>query len=252
MIDQILIGSCEHQRYRRAAQLAMLEYHRYPLRIIDVVWGKHADYTDAAVILDSLRGMGAVSLRTDLKYVYSSSNTELKMRMLHRIMETAKNTIMIEDDHFLIIDYKTLCKKIKRLSDRIGTELGVINLFPRGANRVSDQPVIPIAGADDFEKGCWSSGHHMLFVTPYGAERLLAYMKDPTTPTTSLENAWKHLLDKDWIYSAIPDKKRLFVKSLSCIQGKSIGTRLTETGQEIRRTADQMERQERYIEHFKL
>ena len=46
MIEQILIGSCEHQRYRRAAQLAMLEYFMYPIEIVEIIWGWHANYHD--------------------------------------------------------------------------------------------------------------------------------------------------------------------------------------------------------------
>ena len=39
MIEQILIGSCEHQRYRRAAQLAMLEHFMYPIEIVEMLFG---------------------------------------------------------------------------------------------------------------------------------------------------------------------------------------------------------------------
>ena len=52
MIEQIHIISCEHQHYRRAGQLAMLEHFQYPIDITDVVWGLHADLNDAETFIN--------------------------------------------------------------------------------------------------------------------------------------------------------------------------------------------------------
>ena len=252
LIEQILIGSCEHQRYRRAAQLAMLEYFRYPVEITDVVWGWHADYHDASVYQDSLRNMGVdyFSVRTSSIIRYSQSNTELKMRMLTQIVETGKNTIMVEDDHFLIMSKSKLNEKLRNLKRKAGTSVEVVQLFPRA--RVINQPILPIPEAEDFEHGCYGRGHHMLFVTPAGAEKLLEFMRDPNT-LLSIENGMaKYLYDESWIYSVVPTQKQHFVKSLKCIQGDSIGTLLTQSGESIRRTDEQIEREFRVIEHFKL
>ena len=250
MIEQILIGSCEHQRYRRAAQLAMLEYFRYPVEITDVVWGWHADYHDASVYQDSLKNMGVDYFSTSSRLRYSQSNTELKMRMLTQIVETGKNTIMVEDDHFLIMSKSKLNEKLRNLKRKAGTSVEVVQLFPRA--RVIDQPVLPIPEAEDFEHGCYGQGHLMLFVTSSGAESLLDFLRDSKTPL-SLENGMAQCLyNQSWIYSVVPDQKQHFVKNLDCIQGESIGTLLTKTGESIRRTEERIEKERSIIEHFKL
>ena len=251
MIEQILIGSCEHQRYRRAAQLAMLEHFMYPIEIVEIIWGWHANYHDMSVYRDSLKNMGAKSFSArSLRHKYSQSNTEMKMRILTRIIETEKNTIMIEDDHFLIIHRCKLLNKLQNLIEKADTPVAVVQLFPR--RRVTDHPVLPIPGAEDFEHGCYGQGHHMLFVTPFGAEKLLEFMRDPNTPL-SIENGMaKYLHSEPWIYSVVPEQKYNFVQQLKCVQGNSIGTLLTQSGESIRRTDEQIERELGIIERFKL
>ena len=251
MIEQILIGSCEHQRYRRAAQLAMLEHFMYPIEIVEIIWGWHANYHDSSVYRDSLKNMGAKSFSArSLRHKYSLSNTETKMRVLTRIIETEKNTIMIEDDHFLIIHRCKLLNKLQNLIEKADTPVAVVQLFPR--RRVTDHPVLPIPGAEDFEHGCYGQGHHMLFVTPFGAEKLLEFMRDPNTPL-SIENGMaKYLHSEPWIYSVVPEQKYNFVQQLKCVQGNSIGTLLTQSGESIRRTDEQIERELGIIERFKL
>ena len=77
-------------------------------------------------------------------------------------------------------------------------------------------------------------------------------MRDSTT-TLSLENGIPlHLHSEPWIYSVVPEQKGNFVRALKCIQGKSIGTLLTETGESIRRTDEQIKRELGIIERFKL
>ena len=251
MIEQILITSCEHQRYRRAAQLAMLEHFMYPIEIVDVVWGWHADLHDPSTYRDSLRKMGAGYFNDNTpRFRYTQSNSETKMRILTRIIETGKNTIMIEDDHFLIIPKHELTEKLHNLIKKVETEVAVVQLFPR--ERVTDHPVIPIPGAEDFEHGCYGRGHHMLFVTPYGAKKLLEFMRDPTTPLSIENGIAECLYNESWIYSVLPSQKRHFVKPLKCIQGESVGTLLTKSGESIRRTDDQIKREKGIIEHFKL
>ena len=252
MIEQILIGSCEHQRYRRAAQLAMLEYFRYPISIIDVIWGWHADRHDPSTYRDSLEKMGGKSVSEDTSphVKYAQSNVEVKMRMLTRIVQTEKNTIMIEDDHFLIISRYELTEKLRNLIKKVDREVAVVQLFPR--RRVIDHPIEPVLGAEDFEHGCYASGHHMLFVTPHGAEKLLELMRDPDTPLGLESGIPQYLNNEPWIYSVLPERKRDFVKSLMCIQGASIGTLKTQTGIQRYRTDEQIKREAQIIEHFKL
>ena len=250
MIEQILIGSCEHQRYRRAAQLAMLEHFKYPIEIVDVVWGWHADLHDPSTYRDSLRKMGAGYFNSIPRYRYTQSNAEVKMRMLTRIIETEKNTIMIEDDHFLIMPRHELLRKLQNLINKAGTPVAVVQLFPR--KRVIDHPVLPIPGAEDFEHGCYGHGHHMLFATPDGAKKLLEFMRDPNTPLSIECGMAKYLYNRSWIYSVVPSQKQHFVQSLNCIQGESIGTLLTRTSEDIRRTDKVIERQLSIIEKYKL
>ena len=250
MVEQILIGSCEHQRYRRAAQLAMLEYFRYPIEMIDVAYGYHADFYDTSIVIDSLKNMGMKPRPLTPRYKYNISVTELKARMLTRIIETGKNTIMVEDDHCLVISKYDLNNKLRNLTKKVDISPEVIQMYPRKRN--IDHPVIPIPEAEDFEHGCYGGGHLMLFITPFGAEKLLEFMRDPKTPL-SLENGMaKFLGNEPWIYSVVPDQKRNFVKSLEYIEGESIGIMLTKTGQSIRRTDERIERSKRIIEHFKL
>ena len=195
--------------------------------------------------------MGAKSFSArSLRHKYSLSNTETKMRALTRIIETEKNTIMIEDDHFLIIHRCKLLNKLQNLIEKADTPVAVVQLFPR--RRVTDHPVLPIPGAEDFEHGCYGQGHHMLFVTPFGAEKLLEFMRDPNTPL-SIENGMaKYLHSEPWIYSVVPEQKYNFVQQLKCVQGNSIGTLLTQSGESIRRTDEQIERELGIIERFKL
>ena len=251
MIEQILIGSCEHQRYRRAAQLAMLEYFMYPINIVDVFWGWHADYHDASMYQDSLRKMGVDYFNDKTpRYRYTQSNVETKMRMLTHIVETDKNTIMIEDDFFLVMLRQELAQKLQNLIKVVDTSVEVVQLYNR--TRVIDKPVKPVFDAEDFEQGCYAQGHTLIFVTPSGAEKLLAFMRDSSTPL-SLENGMAESLhNEDWIYAVVPDQKHKYGKMLKCIQGDSIGTRLTQTGESIRRTDEQIKREKRIIEHFKL
>ena len=251
MIEQILIGSCEHQRYRRAAQLAMLEHFNYPVEIVDVIWAWHADFHDPSTYIDSLEKMGVGNYQHRYpRDKYPLSNADVKMRMLTRIVETEKNTIMIEDDHFLIIPRDELLEKLCNLFRRARTKVAVVQLYPR--RRVIDHPVVPILGAEDFEHGCWGTGHHMLFVTPYGAEKLLECMREPKIPP-SLENGMaRYLNNKSWIYSVVPDQKGHFAQSLKCIQGESCGTLITKIGESIRRSDEQIKRELSIIEHFKL
>ncbi len=255
MIEQILIGSCEHQRYRRAAQLAMLENYRYPLDIVDVVWGWHADFYDISIYLDSLDKMGAGYVKKSksihlLQHKYSLSNNEVKMRMLVRIVETELNTIMIEDDHFLNILMYDLTAKLNNLMKKASTDVEVVQLYPR--SRVIDYPVKAIAEAEDFEHGIYSTGHHMLFVTPQGAENLLQFMRSPKTPLGIENGMVQYLQEESYIYSVVPSKKNEYVKSLKCIQGMSAGSLITKSGEAIRRTDEQIERDLYFIEHFKL
>lgn len=252
MIDQILIGSCEHQRYRRAAQLAVLELLGYPLHIIDVVWGFHADYHDSSAYHNILEAMNIpVHQKEKQRYRYTQSNVAVKAEILSRIIASGKNTMMVEDDHVLKTPYTDLCDKINGLDISIKSKLGVINFYPRGSRYAAAPPIVCIEGAEDFEQGCWANGHHMVFITPYGAKQLLEFLREPSTPC-SIEHGWKFLGNKDWIYSVVPAQRSCFVQELRCIQSDSIGTRLTQSGEDVRRTSEQIAQDYHIIRHFRL
>lgn len=251
MIRQILIRSCEHQHYRRAGQLAMLDLFGYSLEIVDVVWGLHADYHSKEEIMESMLKMDAP--QKILQYsssVYSFSADELMMRTLVRVQETQKNTLIIEDDHYLIMNRKLFEEKLRKLEKVVGKNFGVIQLQNRG-QYTGKMPIVPIEGAEDFMRGSVRSSHTMLFVTPHGADMLLEYLRNPTTPM-SIENGLPAFLyDKDWVFSTIEPEK--FVHPSRVLHGESIGVKHTlDPNLKDRANQKSIDRHKHILEYYKL
>lgn len=258
MIEQVHIISCEHQNYRRAGQLAMLDYFNYKLDMVEVIWGMHRDYHSEEEIVQSFVQMGAKHVANYSKHHppnhsvrnWSNSVCEVHMRSLVHIVQNQKNTVVLEDDHYLCMDRRALSDKLHGLQKTVDTEIGVIQLQNRG-KKANDLPIQPIEGAEDFMCGSVRSSHTALFITPYGAEKLLEYLRDPKTPQ-SIENALPRLLhDKKWVFSTIEPSHFVFPSRVLC--GDCIGMKFTQhPNMKNRLTKEQVERNMSIIEKYKL
>ena len=257
MIEQILLTSSKHQSYRRAAQIVMLEFFGYDINKVDVIWALHRDYHSEQEVIDSFVEMGAKHVAEyPNKYAenhpyrsHSHSAMEAKARAFVRIIETGKNTIILEDDHYLIMQEPILSEKLKNLHECVSEKIGVVQLNNRGATRNSSDPY-PIAKATDITRGCYRSSHTALYVTPYGAEKLLDFIRDPAT-REDIENALpKELGNEDWVFSVLHPEQ--FVFSSTYIQGDCIGLRYTRMGIDNRRTEENMQTLENILERFRL
>lgn len=252
MIDEILIISCEHQRYRRAANLAFLEFYGYELKIVDVIWGMHANEHTKEEINDSLHrmiGRRYPERMDDKTHVYAESAAEVYIRALAHITETRKNTLILEDDHFLTIEGTLLTQRLEQLNNAVGN-IGVVQLYSRGPKK-SDRPEIAIPGAEHFMRGSVRSSKVCNFWTPTGAEKYLEIQKH-TNGKISPENAL-YDFNEDWIFSTLHPEQYAF--SCGYIEGDSIGyyyAKNTEPGKKARRTPRQMETAINTIERFKL
>ena len=258
MIEQVHIISCEHQNYRRAGQLAMLDYFNYNLNIVEVIWGMHRDYHSEEEIVQSFVQMGAKHVANYSKEFpsnhalrqWSLSSWEVHMRSLVHIVENQKKTIVLEDDHYLTMDRQALSEILHRLQKAIKTEIGVVQLQNRG-KKLNHLPVQPIEGAEDFMHGSVRSSHTALFITPYGAEKLLEYLRDPKTPQ-SIENGLPRLLhDKKWVFSTIEPSHFVFPSRVLC--GDCIGMKYTQHPEMTNRlTEENVQRNMSIIEKYKL
>lgn len=253
MIEKVIINSCEHQRYRRAGLIALLEHFKYPASMIDVVWGLHADYHSKEEIHESLHKNGISDAIIKTFHAegddYGTSNTDAKIRCLIKIIEDNENTLICEDDHYPIIDRHQLSAEIYQLNKVTEEQLGVIQVYGRG-NPINDISEEPIPGAINFMRGCNRSGHHLFFVTPFGAKKLLEYLRDPKT-NGAIENALpRKLSESKWLFSTIDPKR--YGNHLQSLEGNSIGVRLTEINVERRRTEGRIAYVKDVIERFKL
>lgn len=249
MIAQIHIISCEHQSYRRAAQVVMLEYFGYDLDKVEVIWGLHLDYHSIDKVMQSFADMGVdrvknITLKHPTRH-YGLSAQEAHVRSLTRIIETQKNTIVLEDDHYLIMPHGELYRKLENLEEV--ANIGVVQLQNRG--KYNDVPRKPVAGATDFMRGSCRSSHTALFITPYGAEKLLDFMR--TGKEFSMENGLPgELRNEPWVFSTL--NPRQFIFSSKHIQGRGIGHLYTLHGVTHRRTYKSMQEDDEVIDKFRL
>ena len=266
MVERILIISCEHQPYRRAAQVAMLErfgYHTHKARDwdrVDIIWGMHRDYHSEDAIIESYEQMGVMHVRGYKDTFppehpvrqHCESVCEAIARALVRVLETGENTIILEDDHYLVMRREALSERLSALDAVVGN-VGVVQLHSQLNDTVkNDLPETPIVGAEDFIRGSVRSSHAATFVTPSGAEELLAYIRNPETPN-SIENGLPRALHAEpWLYSVYYPKVDAYVFKSTYIQGESIAVIKTQRGLSNRRTPEQVAEQLHTIDYFRL
>ena len=261
MIDQIILTSCEHQRWRRAGAIAVMNYFGYTTDMIEVIWGLHADEIAMEKIVESFNEMGmdhnvesvAKRFRKD---PYGYSNFELKTRTLHYIRETGKRSIILEDDYYLVMPYGVLNSKLKNLCKMAGP-VHLINLWPRGTIK-NDVPHFPIVGAEDFMRGCNKNGHCMLYVTPEGADAMLESLKEihKTKPYLPTEFVLRqdNMCRLPSVFSAVLGDQagNPFGWKCNSLDGDSIGLRLTQSNISERRSPKQIATALDTIERFRL
>ena len=259
MVEKVLFISCQ-QPYRRAAQIAFLEYFGYytpKAKDADVIYGMSPQTHTREEVIRSFEASGVTYVRrgqSELEWQpgrevrwYSEVMGEVIARALVRVLETGKNTIILEDDHYLVMRREALSERLSALDAVVGN-VGVVQLHSQLNDTVkNDLPETPIVGAEDFIRGSVRSSHSAFFVTPSGAEQLLAYIRDPETQH-SIENGLPRALHaKPWLYSVYYPKVSDFIFKTYCLQGDNCMSAL------LGRANDRELRSHRYfIEKFRL
>ena len=259
MIEQILITSCEHQSYRRGAGLAFFEYFGYDLNIIDIVWGLHGDYYSAEEINTAMESIIGRPFEDAYQFPHDISCHEAYLRGIQTVINTNKNTILMEDDHYLIVPAKELNNKLENL-DRIAKtmdrKIGVVQLHTVGNH--NGQPEIPIPGAEDFCFGSTRGSRTANFWTPHGAALYMEAMLSGRSGSVNPENDLPlRLYAEPWVFSIYnPDDTGghigKFVFRNKWLDGDSLGYRFTKEGIEKRRSPERMAQNEMILEKFKL
>lgn len=250
MIEQVLIISCEHQSYRRAANLAFLEYYKYPIDIIDIVWGMHANYFDVDLLNSSLRNMIGRDFKNNVEKEekHGISATEAYIRALTKVVSDNKNTLILEDDHFVLVSLHDLNGKLIQLSRIV--DIGVVQLHSRG-QKLNDLEEVLVT--EDFIQGSVRSSKVCNFWTPEGAKKFLTAIQSEKIGVSPENTLPCHLYDRNWVFSARnPDKYRKYAFHCKYLDGDSIGYYYTISGYQERRTEKQVKQSISIIEKFKL
>ena len=215
--------------YRRAAQITAIQLGHYPLKIFEVVWGNHTkDYSDSELvemlIAHGLENHKAIlDPNTDHKLTGGAlSLIEANVRAFHQIRDQHINAVILEDDKILKMPYVELERKLTRLVARFVDDEGFVQLKynPKTVHdKISSQRILPVIGAPDFTHGSIGCSQSALFVTPGGADRMLAYLAETDHYTNIEKHLPEYLYSQPWVYSVI-DSESIVVNSW--LQGDSI------------------------------
>lgn len=261
MIDKILIISCEHQRYRRAGQIAALELGGYPLDKLEIIWGNHRNKYSDIELVDMLVQNGLTNHKAildlpennQMRY-YSLSILEAHVRAFKIIASEKINAIILEDDILLKINYRDLTDKLEKLTDVVDVGICQLKYAYRGIGTIEHRKEVilkPVIDAPDFAYGSFSNSSDFLFVTSMGAEKILDYLST-TKQFCSIETHLPCYLYKEpWIFSVVsPESWHLQTH----LQGDSIAMWHTEKAELTDRQPDKNIKSKNmgFIEKFRL
>ena len=237
---KVVVTSLEDQWYRRCAQISILEALHFPITQKDlyhVIWAKPFKEVGAEPLVASLVDMGfthwqkilepgAISEKHMIKY-YDLSLFEVQMRALQYCLGTDQNILLLADDIYFTIDYQTLSGMLHRLVDtteKLNAPVGFCQLTygadPDNRHTEAHRHITVHRETRNFLQGVLASGAAALFVTPYGAQQVLRFLKDPESRIDTLEVMPPlYWYDKTWMYTVA---QRDLVRSITAMNGESI------------------------------
>jgi len=212
MIDRVVAISCEHQMYRRAAQLTSLQLADCPLDKYHIIWGHHRnEYTDVALVemlvshgLENFSKVLDLPESHDMRQ-YTLSEFEAHIRMLKYCVETEERILKLDDDILLKRPFHQLENDMARLAECADHAVGAVQLFydPYGVGKYPMQHLKIVQKYPEYGQGSISSGNAILYLTPLGASHLLDFFK-ATDRITNLEGALPNdLHNAPWLFSAM-------------------------------------------------
>ena len=256
MIDKILCISCEHQHYRRAAQITALQLGGYPLSQFEIVWGCHRhDYTDAELV-DMFVAHGLGNYREVLTYprehmmrTYSLSILESDVRALRQVVDEDLNAVVLHDDILLTLPYSEFVGEVSLLRQCVSDTpifaqllYNIDSLKPKRFTRF-------VKGHDKFVHGSIGNSTSAYFVNPAGAAKLLEALATLDVFTTFENFVHRYVYAQDWVYCVF--HPHCFTTQ-SALQGDSVAMLFTEQSLDERMSVDAIEETRSLIEKFKL
>ncbi len=234
--EKVLATSCEDQWYRRASQIGALEALEFPVHedIYEVVWVKPYGEYSTEELLVSFEELGFDAWKEVLnlddanimKY-WDLSLLEVQIRGLLRCVDVQKNVLLISDDvrftktyHDLYNILNSLVNATRDTPNRVGICQLDYGVDPHGAYskaRSYAHNVVP--GPSEFFQGVLGQSVSALFVTPYGAEKVLAFLRNPPRLTTLEVMPPLYWYKEDWMYTIV---QRGLVRYMMAMNGNSL------------------------------
>ena len=227
IIDKILCISCEHQPYRRAAQITALQLNGCPLEKFEIIWGNHRkDYSDVQLVemleshgLPNHRGVLDMPASHSMRH-YSLSVHEANIRAFKQIEKEQINAILLQDDMLINVPFSKLEGKLRQLAEK--EDVGIVQLIysSHSVGSTNNKNMIkPVIHAPDFIHGSIGSSESALYVTSKGASLILEYLAQTKTFTSIEAHLPEHLYDEPWVFSVLAPNA--FVTQ-TVLQGDSI------------------------------
>ena len=242
--DKVVSISLENQWYRRCAQISILEVLHFPMLdgLYHVVWAKNFEECGQEPIVASLVDMGFKhweqilsnpnSVSTHIRY-HDLSLFEAQMRALQYCLETEQNILLIADDVYFTQTYSEIKKALHNLVEvtkKTQAPVGVCQLTygadPNGKYSKARAHVKTPLESREFLQGVMGQSTSALFVTPFGARKVLNFLKKEGAPIEVLEVMPPlYWYSKKWMYTTT---QRGLVRFISAMNGHSLAAKVEE------------------------
>lgn len=242
--EKVVVTSCEDQWYRRCSQIGILEALGFPIiekDLYHVIWAKPFDDCGEEALIAFLVDMGFENWKDVAKFPESSvmrhydlSLIEVQIRGLQYCLETNQKILLLQDDVWFTKKFNDIYAPLQHLvnvtaeTDPVGICQLDYGADPEGRYSVARGQTRTVRGGmPEFWQGSMGQSTAAIFLTPYGAERILAFLKTAKDASLTTLEVMPPLFwyNEPWMYTVA---QRNWARYLDSMNGHNISAKVDE------------------------